>query len=292
MAGQYKKGLVSIGLPVYNGAASHKLPRALDSLLTQTYPQLEIIVSDNASTDDTERVCREYAARDPRIRYFRRPHNLGLIPNTQFVIEQAKGEYFMLAADDDWWSPEFIAKPKEILDAHPTYGAALNSVRLVYPDGSTASEIVFAGNKDATQKSYGVVFDEMSHRSKLHWFAGIYRTKLLHDLLRQPFSPSVIRYDRVFMCELAMAAHIWCLPEIRYHKTTYQRRSNERYAADAIGAAHLDPKAHTKYILAIMRRLLCSRAIPLHRKMALYTPHFARLLWRWRRPIVQEWLPL
>lgn len=91
--------LVSIGVPVYNGESV--LPRALDSLLAQTYRNVEIVVCDNASTDGTEEICREYAARDRRIRYVRNPTNIGCNPNFWKTFQLSRGEFFMWASADD-----------------------------------------------------------------------------------------------------------------------------------------------------------------------------------------------
>ena len=98
--------LVSIGVPVYNGEKS--LARTLDCLLGQTYRNIELILSDNASTDATAQICQKYCAQDPRIRYVRQEKNLGLPGNWTFVAEQATGEFFMWAAADDHWEPEFV----------------------------------------------------------------------------------------------------------------------------------------------------------------------------------------
>jgi glycosyltransferase involved in cell wall biosynthesis len=98
--------LVSIGLPVFNGAPSVRT--AIESLLAQTYPHFELIISDNASTDATGRICQELAAHDGRIRYQRNPANLGAIANFHRVVHLARGAFFMWAAHDDWWDPEFI----------------------------------------------------------------------------------------------------------------------------------------------------------------------------------------
>ncbi len=99
--------LISIGLPVYNGEKF--IRQALDSLLAQTYQNLEINISDNASIDQTEAVCREYAAKDKRVHYYRNERNLGGW-NFRRVLELATGEYFMWAAHDDLWHKDFIAK--------------------------------------------------------------------------------------------------------------------------------------------------------------------------------------
>jgi glycosyltransferase involved in cell wall biosynthesis len=99
---------VSIGMPVYNGAKY--IRKALDSLLTQTFDDFEIIISDNASTDSTESICQEYLQRDSRIRYIRQPENMGGAWNFRFVFEEARGTYFMWAAADDMWSPDWVER--------------------------------------------------------------------------------------------------------------------------------------------------------------------------------------
>jgi glycosyltransferase involved in cell wall biosynthesis len=99
---------VSIGMPVYNGEPF--IREALDSLLTQTFTDFELIISDNGSTDATEAICKEYAAKDLRIRYVRHEENRGASANFWFVLNEAVGEYFMWAAADDRWDSEWIYK--------------------------------------------------------------------------------------------------------------------------------------------------------------------------------------
>ena len=91
--------LVSIGLPVYNGDTS--LRAALDCLLAQDYPNIELIISDNASTDTTPKICEEYSQNENRIKYFRSKENHGAIWNFNRVFELSAGKYFMWAAYDD-----------------------------------------------------------------------------------------------------------------------------------------------------------------------------------------------
>lgn len=105
---------MSIGLPVYNGA--QYLRQTLDALLGQTYEGFELIISDNASIDETPRICREYTARDPRIQYHRNDTNLGQLANFKRVMDLARGEFFMLAADHDDWGKEYISRCVEVLD--------------------------------------------------------------------------------------------------------------------------------------------------------------------------------
>lgn len=105
--------LITIGLPVYNGAPLIK--EAIDSLLCQSYKNFELIISDNNSTDDTEQLCRSYASSDSRIRYVRQPNNSGGFSNFQWVLNEAKGIYFMWACHDDLWSQDYLAEMVSIL---------------------------------------------------------------------------------------------------------------------------------------------------------------------------------
>ena len=108
---------VTVGVPIYNG--QKHLRQALDSLLRQDFQDFELILSDNGSTDDTPQICREYAARDPRIRYLRHPENLGHIKNFNQLPSMARGDFFMWAAADDLWHPQFISKLLQGIHARP-----------------------------------------------------------------------------------------------------------------------------------------------------------------------------
>ncbi len=108
---------ISVGIPVYNGEAY--LPAALDALLAQDVEDFEIIISDNASTDGTEAICRAYAARDPRIRYYRSDENRGAAWNFNEVVRLARGEYFRWACHDDLCEPEHLRRCVALLDMSP-----------------------------------------------------------------------------------------------------------------------------------------------------------------------------
>jgi glycosyltransferase involved in cell wall biosynthesis len=116
---------VSLGMPVYNG--EKYLRETLDSLLAQTFKDFELIISDNSSTDSTEAICREYAARDSRIRYYREVVNRGAGWNYNRVVELARGHYFKWAAHDDLCAPIYLERCVEALDQNP-------SIVLCYPD--------------------------------------------------------------------------------------------------------------------------------------------------------------
>ncbi|MDE2589575.1 MAG: glycosyltransferase family 2 protein, partial [Patescibacteria group bacterium] len=106
---------VSIGLVVYNGEPFTR--KKIDSLLSQTFSDFELIISDNASTDGTSDICKEYLKKDKRIRYFRQKENMGASWNYIFVLDQARGEYFTWAAVDDIMLPDFLKNNVAILES-------------------------------------------------------------------------------------------------------------------------------------------------------------------------------
>jgi len=109
-----KSPLVSIGMPVYNGGRF--LSEALDSLLNQDFQNFELIISDNASTDNTAEICKRYLKKDNRIKYYRNEVNIGAAANFNKVVEYASAPYFMWAAYDDLWEPSYISELVKVLE--------------------------------------------------------------------------------------------------------------------------------------------------------------------------------
>jgi glycosyltransferase involved in cell wall biosynthesis len=144
---------VSIGFPVYNGEKF--IRQALDSLLGQTFTDFELIISDNASTDNTEVICREYAQKDKRISYYRQEKNLGAGPNYNQVFELSRGKYFKWAAHDDLCAPEYLAKCVAILDRDPSVVWCHSQTIFIDDDGLT---IPFDTSKDGFVDKYGNLF--------------------------------------------------------------------------------------------------------------------------------------
>lgn len=165
------KPLVTIGLIAYN--RSRTLGYAIQSLLSQSYKEIELVISDDASTDDTASLAREFSKKDKRIRFYRQKKNLGLPHNSNFVLSKARGKYFMWAADDDTWHPSFIETLVNCLERHSKAGLAMcnfdlynnehtKRVRMEYPRYSEGVSLVLA---------------YLSTTPLLVW--GLFRTKVL-----------------------------------------------------------------------------------------------------------------
>jgi glycosyltransferase involved in cell wall biosynthesis len=161
--------LVSILIPTFNRAAT--LRRAAESALAQTHRNLEIVVSDDGSTDDTETVCQELCARDARVRYLRSPTNEGLAVNHNVLFKEMHGDYAMLLSDDDWLERNYVESCLGRLRSRPDHvlvcglaryvdqaGAFRDAVALQLDQQSAAARVVsYLRNVDENGLLYGLM---------------------------------------------------------------------------------------------------------------------------------------
>jgi glycosyltransferase involved in cell wall biosynthesis len=209
---------VSVGLPVYNGEKYLRV--ALDSILQQDYRDFELIISDNASQDTTAEICRDYAAKDVRVRYHRFEVNQGASRNFRFVFEMARGEYFKWAAYDDVCLPGFLRSCVEALDRAPS------AVVVVVPRARIIDQIGQAKEMPVPPECSDIRTSRPHQRlaevlRTVSWAPsqyGLIRVEALRKTrLIEPFFAS----DRVLVAELALLGEIWETPrtllELRFH---------------------------------------------------------------------------
>ncbi len=260
-------GLVSIGMPTYNRA--NLIKRALDSLLSQTYKNIELIISDDGSTDDTEKVCQEYVARDLRVRYIRHPKNIGHVVNFEFVMREAKGDYFMWAADDDHWDKTFIEKLLSALQKNPKAKLAMSSFQRIFSDGEIYDTVVFDGKNNLSQLGHYQLYEKVFRREPIHHCVyGIYKKEFIDKLFSRP-KPEGIHWDRVFLGEVALANRIASVPDVLFFKDQHRVSLKKRYKEQALGRAYTEPFAYSKYLLRLFWRPFTSSSAPLSRKLLL-----------------------
>jgi glycosyltransferase involved in cell wall biosynthesis len=166
--------LVTIGLPVYNGMPH--LRTAVDALLKQTYGNLEIMISDNASDDGTGDYCRALAEVHPHVRYERNTENVGPVENFRRVLARASGEYFMWAAHDDKWNDGFVSAMVETLAASPAAVLATPAVIHIQEDGGLCSE---PPDRPATGRSRTANLKLLYHDHAATWIYGLWRSDWL-----------------------------------------------------------------------------------------------------------------
>lgn len=212
-----KSPRASIGLPVYNG--ENYLEEAIESILAQTFEDFELIISDDASTDTTEEICRAYADRDERIRYVRNKENLGVAPNFNLAFELSSGEYFEWAAQDDVYHPDLLLRCIEVLDRDP-------SVVLCYPltmviDGEGRSMRTEEARPKLASPKPSHRFLEAYRDIPTFPILGVIRA----DVLRKtPLMGSYPGSDRVLMAELSLYGRFHEVPEALFFKRDHKRR--------------------------------------------------------------------
>jgi glycosyltransferase involved in cell wall biosynthesis len=221
--------LVSIGLPVYNG--ERYLADALDSLVAQDYKEFELIISDNASTDATSAICRQYAGRDKRIKLQRNAMNIGAARNFTEVFRKSRGTYFMWAAHDDLWHPTYVRRCVEVLDERPDVVLCGSNITFIDERGAA---IPYEGFNRLNTHSMNLRRRVSALSERLGWF-------LLSSLLR----PAALRKTRLYT--EAFGGDVILLMELLFLGTTYILpeklftcrvipKSSERYFEDISGS--------------------------------------------------------
>jgi len=132
------KPRVSIGMPVYN--RDKYVAASIEAHLNQTYGDFELILTDNCSTDRSEEICRDFAAKDSRIKYYRNPSNLGAAGNYRRCFELANGEFFRWTPSDDLVSLNLLERAVDILDHDPSVFVAYPRTKLIDAEGNITGD--------------------------------------------------------------------------------------------------------------------------------------------------------
>ena len=271
---QVTRPLVSIGMPIYNGEPHMRT--ALDSLLAQDHHNFELVISENGSTDGTRAICREYADRDTRVRVHHQRQHVPAIENFKTALELAKGDYFMWAATDDYWYPEFVRKAVDELERNPDAGVAMSAIERVWDTGEPMDQIRFVDDDDVNGKSYYATIKGVTSTKKYNLFIyGLFRTDLLREAMR--FVPQVPAWDRLVMCQIALATRFRYVDSILHTRMHHRQPSHVRLPDEPFNKMQREERwLEAKILLAFAHMLLCSSVVPWRRKA--YAPV---ILWRY-----------
>ncbi len=194
--------LVSIGLPVRN--AGERVVEVVRSVLAQNHEHLELVISDNDSTDDTEDVCRELARSDGRIAYHRQPRNIGLLNNFRYVVGAAKGTYFRWIGDDDRLEPGFASRCLEVFAEDPRLILVTTGISYATEDGeehTAAYHGAAMGSDDPVER-----FVEFMHLlNASHLVIDPLYGMMLRDTMAAIPRRNMLHEDEVFATKLALA---------------------------------------------------------------------------------------
>jgi glycosyltransferase involved in cell wall biosynthesis len=208
---------MTIGVPVYNG--EQYLAESLEALVGQTYEDFELIISDNASTDGTEAICRRYARADSRVRYLRQPRNKGCAANHNVLVNAARGELFKWAMDDDLYARDLLERCVAALDEYPNVVAAHSWTGLV--DGAGAVTQAVRYPLDTASAHAPDRFRSLLFASGGDDDGAVIRTNVLR---RCAPLDSYHHADRTIVSELALHGPFYQVPDWLYFRRDHPDR--------------------------------------------------------------------
>jgi len=295
------KPSVSVCLPVYNGETY--IREAIRSILDQTFDDFELIISDNASTDRTEEICREMAARDRRARYVRSDANRGLTWNHNRAFELAVGRFVMWIGHDDVLGSEYLSRCVEVLERDPQVVLCYAGARHIDENGNVIEQVELQNLAVARRPS-----DRFRNTLYEHIGTAIYGL-MKRDTLRQTaLHRGFIEDDRVLLAEMALRGRFSLISEPLFSRRFHSLKTSSRFSNDPRGGmVAFDPanagKAVFPEVLKTMGFLSAIKraSLPTGERHRCYR-HLLKWLWtrrkRLRRDLfleldaaLQRWLP-
>ena len=269
---------ISIGLPVYQG--ENYLADAIDSLLGQTFEDIELIISDNGSTDQTEPICRDYLQRDSRVRYFRHDDNRGSAWNHNFVLENARGEYFKWAAHDDLHAATFLERTVAVLNENDDVDWCFTRFQFIDQYGQPLASC----DRDAGSILALDGCDRLSNTPHKRFRAAILGSTNCLDIYGLHRRATLLatgrhgRYfgaDNVLMAELAMRGRYLELPDVSFFRRIHAAAAGSLRTATE-QQNYLAPQSGRKFHFNRLRILnghlsaIRRSGLPLQEKLACY----------------------
>jgi glycosyltransferase involved in cell wall biosynthesis len=218
--------LISIGIPTFN--RGKLISRAIESALGQDYGNIEVVISDNCSRDETESICREYATRDSRVKYVRQQMNRGPTQNFVATLMASAGEAFMWLADDDWIDPAYVRVCAGVL-LNDTENALVGGLALFY------NEKFFDRPGRRIELSYDIAVWRV-----LRYYARVSDNSIFYGLMRTPDAlrnllPNAIGGDWLLVGALAYKGKVRTLTEVRLHRDDGGTSADLRRTAKIMG---------------------------------------------------------
>ncbi len=200
--------ILTIGMPVYNG--ENFIVKAIESILCQSFTTFEFIICDNASTDATAAICRDFADREPRIRYLRNSQNIGAAANFNKVFQEGKGKYFKWAAHDDELAPDYLEKCVAVLEQDNDTVLCHSQVNVIDESGKTIHhdpiDPFFFHSDSASQRFNALIRTDLDD----YEIFGVIRRDVLQ---KTPLIGGYIASDRILRAELGLHGKFTILPD-------------------------------------------------------------------------------
>ena len=269
--------LVSVGIPTFQ--RPEQLRKTLHSLVQQTYQNLEILISDNASDDgQTQQIAQQFMEQDPRVCYYRHPHNVGMYANFKSVFEQSTGDYFCWVADDDTRSPDFIEACLSVFQSTESSPRCCHLVVV-----NTYSALTDRAEDTTIRIDKGCTTIGLSPFDRYYqYLSTIYTDQaavgdLIHGLMKRSameyafsIQPNILSWDHVFLATLALVGEFYTIPEVKMTSAP----SGMSTKADPSEMAHIQgidnalyiSKARWIRVFFLLKRLWATPGIPFRQK--------------------------
>ena len=271
--------LITVGLPVYN--SERYLRQSLDSLLAQSFSNFVLVISDNASTDNTAQICRNYAAMDSRIQYHRNEANIGNPRNFNQVAGLAKTRYLKWSTADDFWEPSFLERALEVMERDP-------AIALCYP------QAVLVDAEGRNPKNYDDVLHLLQDDPADRFIAVLDKIKLAHQhlglirmshLQKTQLLGAYVASDINLLAELSLYGKFFELPYRLYFRRFHQdsgswKRGDAQHEARRYHASGARRTGFNKWRRHFGAFAAMQKApLPLNSKMRLYRHLWRQLIW-------------
>ena len=287
---------LTLGLPVYNG--ERFLTASLDALLAQTFTDFELIISDNGSTDQTGAIARRYESSDPRVRYIHHHRNRGAAFNHNFVIQQARGEFFKWVSDDDLYAPDLLQRCINALDSRPEIVLAHAWTAFIDDAGRIINALDYPLTTDVPDTVER--FRSLLYTQGGDDFYGVIRMSVLRQVA--PHGSHHLA-DRTLVADLALHGPFHNVPDFLYFRRDHPLRAERAAPGIRRRCTNMDPRRANRwrnpsvrlvaeyllaYVAAILRapigptdRLRCGRELaiwvarhadPMRRRRLLESP--------------------
>lgn len=251
---------VSVGLPVFNG--QNFVQQAIESVLAQSFDDLELIVSSNASFDGTDEIVAHLARQDPRIRFFRQPVNIGAADNYNYVFRRSRGEFFKWIAHDDLLEPTFVEHLLSALESAPD--AALAFSGLMYADergqptrspGGFTGDYALAASPVARYRGYLADFYRNHARSAPFFLFGLVRRSAL---ARTRLHQKYLNTDHCLVGELMLQGRFVKVDQVLWYFRRHRKQYSYAYLNDPLKVqAFWDPTLSGAAFRRAISRWIC-----------------------------------
>jgi glycosyltransferase involved in cell wall biosynthesis len=239
---------LTIGLPVYN--SERYVAESIESLLGQSFQDFELIISDNASTDETPAICERYAKEDARVRYYRQPRNVGLAPNHNFCVEHARGDLFKWAAGDDLYHRDLLLRCVKVLDERPEVVLVHSLTAMIDGAGDMYQANAYLIDTSATRAPDR--FRSLLNDSGGDDDGGIMRRAILTRVAKKN---SYHHADRTTITELALHGPFYHVPEFMYFRRDHPGRAERAHPSVRARCANMDPRRANPWLHPVPRLL-------------------------------------